>query len=482
MAGPGDTGNVDTNSINDAAAHLGVLQTIIDKLGTSFQGLLDKISGLGGKVSTQTKDAEVGAKSLWEQLKALGEAAGDAGNKSFSKMSNDIDNAAQGANKLKSIMMGIGELSISGTMFNDFKTGSEADITSVESHIEQITDLIGKVPGLKKISGGIENFAQNAAQGEKLENTYIALAASTGRLNGLFSDSGKTLENLSATTAQYSKNVVNNANAVGLDAQQVLGYAATLGQIPGLVDTVANYSGNASDSTNGLVAAMKLMIGSGRSMKEVNDEMTEAYENIGQARGALDDTTSSKKEVEFFATISDTANTLGVRFQDVRTVLDQTAKDFKYVGDNTAAAATILGTYTQALEKTGLTAKASTDLVGKMIGGVSQLTTAQKAFISSQSGGPGGLQGAFKIEQMMRQGKTQDVMAMAEKVMRQKMGGRIYGLDEAAQGGQAAAQFMKQREMVKSGIFGVGAGASNEEATRILEALRDRNVSGFNAI
>jgi hypothetical protein len=61
---------------------------------------------------------------------------------------------------------------------------------------------------------------------------------------------------------------------------------------------------------------------------------------------------------------------------------------------------------------------------------------------------------------------------MAEKAMRQQFNGRIVTREEAAtQGGATASQFMRQRSLLQSGAFGIGKDVSDDQATKLLEAM-----------
>jgi hypothetical protein len=214
---------------------------------------------------------------------------------------------------------------------------------------------------------------------------------------------------------------------------------------------------------------MQLMTGTGRSQDDVIKSLNFAYDNLSTSQGKIVD--SGQKAAEFFATISSVANTLKLKFDDVQPVMNAIAEQFKFVGNETDAAAKVLGRYTDALRETGLTSKASLGIVQEMVGTMSNLTTGTKAFLSLRSGGPGGLQGGFQIDQLLRQGKLDQVVQMAERSLKQQFGGRIYSQAEAAQSPEAASQFMRQRQLLQSGAFGIGKGMSDDKATRLLESL-----------
>jgi hypothetical protein len=256
---------------------------------------------------------------------------------------------------------------------------------------------------------------------------------------------------------------------VGLSNKEVLSFASGLKTIPGAMDSFIQTGSGANNVIDTLTGTMRLMSGAGVSQTEVINDLDVAYEKLSQSTGKVTD--SAQKGAEFLADVSEIANTLGLRFADVRKVLDDVAGRFEFIGNETDGASRALGRYVSALQETGLTGKASLDIVNKMTDSLAGMTTGTKAFLSLRNGGPGGLQGAFQIDQMLRQGKIDEVLKMTERNLRQQFGGRIFTQAEAASSPEAASQFMRQRSLLQSGAFGVGKGLGDDQATRLLEAL-----------
>src|SRR5258708_7807257 len=246
-------------------------------------------------------------------------------------------------------------------------------------------------------------------------------------------------------------------------------FANALKIIPGVMDQNITAGIAGEESTTSLIAAMKVMTGTGRSQADVIKALNVAYDDLSQSQGKVSD--NAQKGAELLSTISSVSTGLKLRFEDVRGALEGVADQFKFVGNETDAAARVLSRYTDALRETGLTGKASMEIIQGMVKNVSDLNIGTKAFLSLRSGGPGGLQGAFQIEQLLRQGKLDEVVQMAERSLRQQFGGRVVNQAEAAQSPEAASQFMRQRQLLQSGVFGIGKGLGDEQATRLLEAL-----------
>jgi hypothetical protein len=110
-------------------------------------------------------------------------------------------------------------------------------------------------------------------------------------------------------------------------------------------------------------------------------------------------------------------------------------------------------------------------MVSGIAGGIKDLDIAQKAFISAQTGGPGGLAGGYQIEMMMREGNMDQVFNMVQQTLKQQFGGSIVTLEEAAQNAGSAAQMVRQVAFLRQGPLG-NVVKSDQEAYRLLEAMK----------
>jgi hypothetical protein len=377
---------------------------------------------------------------------------------------NGIDTITSGISKL-------GAFVSNAHMFDDFSKDSMDHINDVSQSIDSMQQSLKRVGINININTPL---IQNAVQAEKLETAYMRLAAQSGNLNTVFGGIGDRLQDVGAISGEYANKIGLIASANGQSVKSALNLSSAIDKIPGSMSQVIITGSGAGAGMQKLDAAFKLISGSGMSQSDMVKTLSFAYENLSASQGKIVD--SSQKGMEMFALISQVSNVLQVDLNDVRHTMEGIATDFSRVGNETDASAKILGRYTSALRETGLTAKASMDIIRGMTHSISQMEMGTKAFLSLRSGGPGGLQGAFKIEQLLRDGKLDQVMQMAERSLKQQMGGRIYSLQEAARDPGAAAQFMRQREMVKSGAFGIGKGLDDAGATRLLEALGKGNI------
>lgn len=318
------------------------------------------------------------------------------------------------------------------------------------------------------------NLARQADNALKLQNGIIQLAAHTGNLNNVFALAGTKLENINALIQKHSE-MISQANlATGVAPEIVEKYYSELGQIPGALESLVSSSGSANERTTMLTAAMKMAAGTGRSFEEVMDDLKTAFREYGL---------TGESALTFSAQISAVTQNLGVELSTVKDALRSGADSFKMFASAGESAsnmasglADIMNDYAKSLESTNVSGTVAVDIVRNMTGQISQMGIAQKSFLSSQTGGAGGLMGAFQIDKMMRDG---DIKGVFEKVKQQmqKQFGSIVTLNEASQSQSAAAQMTKQMMILRQGPLGQFA-RSDVEAQRILEGLRASQDNG----
>lgn len=464
----------------DDTVNISDLGNVVDEVKQSIADAKDQVNSLGQSFHNVLGDKLVG------YLKAARSLIDTDLTSSYKNFADKIENAPVEINletgdfessmtRASNSFLAFSQVISNAKVFQNFKTDSEASINSTIDNLGKLNTALKNV-GLGEIGGGgivskiLGNVADNISQGEKLKNTYLSIAAASGKLNDAFDGSNGKLKDLNALLTNYSERIGQTALVTGLSVDQTLQFASALDSM-GISSSKSVNLGNSSMST--LLATMQLMSGSGRSMGEVTEILGKAFENLsGNTRGMVD---SGQLGIEMFAQMSNTANTLGLRFDYVKGLLEETAKNFRFIGNETDATTKILGRYSEALQQTGLTSKASVDIVSDLTKNIGQLTMGTKALISQQSGMGGGLQGAFKIEQLVATGKLDEVMKMSERLFRQVAGGRIYTREEAANSPQAAAGFMRQRQLLQSGAVGFKIEDENA-ASKFLEALSRGNL------
>ncbi len=465
-----------------------------DKLGTSVKATKEELDDLNLSNQSFIAKAKESTASLSNLITSLNKGKDALASLSLSagESQESLNKLGISADSLKNTFLGLGTVIGSSDVFKGLSknldqgqvsfTGYSEKLSELKSRFgntkSTIQDLIGVVPGLgaalEKASGGklgsilgqsaasgialLQRFSEKADSARRAETAFMQIAAASGQLGKAFTGAAVDSTKLQTGLLQMASLTQNLAITTGLLPEKLAEMAAMFGKtIPGALDQTIVAAGG----INNFDAVLRLAAGSGRSFNDILDDLKTAYDELGL---------SGEKALKFTALISETSNVLGIRLTDVESTLKTVATNFRYIGDNTEAATRAMARFVPALRETGLSAKASSDLVAGMINNVKNLEIGTKAFISARSGGPGGLQGAFQIEKLMREGKMDEVMKMVEGTLKKQIGGKIVSLQEASQSPELAAQRFKQQAMLKSGAFG-GLAKNDEEASRILDAM-----------
>ena len=318
---------------------------------------------------------------------------------------------------------------------------------------------------IKQVGKTMMEHADNAI---KLERSYLSLGAKSGELGDIFARSGDGFKNLNAVMSEQRAMIDSVAASTNHSIAEVEKYYMEIGKLPGgLKETVTGLDGAANGMTM-LEGAINVARGTGQDFGTVMTDLNSAFTNYGlTGEGAL----------TFTSRISELSSNLKIRLDDVRAGILATAQAFKGLADTGEAAnrmaegaAKIFNQYVGALKETGLTGQDAINILTNMETQVKSLTLAQKGFLSAQTGGAGGLRGAFQIEQMMREGDIEGVMDKVRKQMEGQLG-KIVTVQEAASSESAAAQLTRQIMILKQGPLG-GMAKTDQDAMRLLEGLR----------
>lgn len=321
------------------------------------------------------------------------------------------------------------------------------------------TDTIGKTTA--QITELIKGVLAGPDAALKFQNGFLQMAAAGGGLGKVFQQTGGDLRNINDLLQTQSQMLGKAIQATNTDAKTTTEYYTALGEIPGYLNAQSGATEVGVGKLNMLTAAMKIAHGTGQEQRAIIGDLTKAYETYGA---------SGEKALDFTARISELSQKYNVRLQDTREYMTRTAESFKFLGENVDSSAKMFESYFSRLRDTGLSTKAAVEVTDDMAGSLAKMTIAQKAFLSSRTGGPGGLMGAVQIEKDIRDGKMADVMKKVEDALKQQFG-RIVTQQEATTSQQAAAQFVKQRMFLQQGPFGQLTGGDEGKATRLLEAF-----------
>lgn len=321
--------------------------------------------------------------------------------------------------------------------------------------------------GAGVVKNFVEEMSKAADNALHLQQGYLAMAGATGTLGRAYEEAGPNLINLNDMMLKQRTLLDEVASATGASTKQTAAFYAELGTaIPDSVNKQVNATGQAGQSMNGLQAVMTVAAGTGRDVASVIKDLSTAYEDYNL---------TGERALEFTTRMSDLSNRFGINLSYTEGFLKQNADAFKLLGASGSDVDQTFNRMFTSFTSTGLSAKQSTDIIGGLTSQMAHLTVAQKAFLSAQSGGPGGLRGAYQIDNMLKDGKTDEVLKMVEDNLKKHFGGKIYTQEDAGQSDFAAAQFTKQRAMLQSGAFGglVKQGPEGDAtAARILEAMQ----------
>lgn len=325
--------------------------------------------------------------------------------------------------------------------------------------------------GFKVLSNLATQMAASADEALQLRTEMIQLGAQTGALDEIYGAAGNNLEKINYLLQIQQQALNDAATATQLPIDSIKKYYAQLGTIPQALGAEVKSSTEAGRSIGMLTATIQYATGSGRNYKEVVDDLRTAFRDYNLV---------GEDALKFTARIGELSNKFGIEISDVRSALTATADSFKMFGNEAEGAAAMMNQYLGALQSTGLSGKAAIDVVSGMTDGLKNMTIAQKAFLSGQTGGSGGLMGAFQIEKLLREGKIDQVFDKVKQQMTKQFG-QIVSLDDAANSPQAASQLTKQIMTLRQGPLGQFA-KDDQSAIRILEAFKKGSATPAGAL
>lgn len=316
--------------------------------------------------------------------------------------------------------------------------------------------------------GKMDNLLSSADKAKAFESSIISMSAATGEFGQLMSEVGDDFSGLEDKMVSMIDANLQVANSSGLTTTQVSKMQVELGKIQGALSTNFDSLGGVDGRTSMLEATLRLATGSGIKFEEAVNDLDFAFQNYN---------TTGEKALTFIARMSAVSKDIGLPLKNVKDFTKSAGEGFKFFGDNSQSVLNILSKFGPALKESGLGPKAVQELTQNMIGNIGQLNTASRAFISSTSGGPGGLRGSAQIELLKTQGRLDKVQQMVEKSLRQQFGGKIVTLEEAAKSDSAAAQYEKQKLLLMTGPTKI---ANTEgEARAIIDAMAKGKTSGI---
>lgn len=453
---------------SDAGVSLNNLGTISDEVGSVFHSLRTKLDFAGislGNISSLADDqaakfglittSVLGAKEAYTSLAGVDTSRLVTFSGQISQLM-DIIKRGPGTSLAADAITKITE--------NMRKLGAPAETIAAA--------LVGLKNGVTQVADAFFISADNAA---RLQNAMIQLtiqgSGSAALFDNLSSDLqtvGEDFENLGQLTDMYQNRLAQTMRATHLTNEQVANYAAMINRMPGGLKTLLDSTGVTTDATNILTDSIQYATGAGRKQEDVFKDMSQAI---------LQYKVTGEDALRFSARMTEVADTLGAQVDDVQSALTRSADAFKMfvgVGSNaqamTQGMAKAMEEYVSKLTSVGVPAQNAIDMFKNYTDQVGKMDVAQKAFLSAQSGGPGGLRGAFQIDAMIKRGDFEGLRRRTEDAIR-KMTGPIVSFDEAQKSDTAAERYMRQIQILQQGPLG-GQARTQQEAENLLEAMR----------
>jgi len=138
------------------------------------------------------------------------------------------------------------------------------------------------------------------------------------------------------------------------------------------------------------------------------------------------------------------------------------------LGENTEATTNVVKAFDNVFKDSDISPAAMQEVITQAAAGVKALDVGKAAFISAQTGGPGGLAGNFELKLAQREGRMDEVMQRTMEAMQNQFGGDIVSLEDAAGNQALAGELQKQMEFIKMS----GLASDDNSAIRVLEAMK----------
>jgi hypothetical protein len=309
----------------------------------------------------------------------------------------------------------------------------------------------------EKVSDFFGEMAKGSDKVINVQRAIVATAAAQGHLTSVISDSDKTFKGLNQEYQNFVDLNYSTAHDTHQSVEAITDLYEVVKDLPGVFDKSITIGNN---SMGQMAAMSRMAAGFGVSNKSIGDELHALYERVG---------TEGKKAEETIANLHERAGDSKLRFPMFsKSVLDM-ADSFKMLGDNTDSATNIVSTFDDVLGKSNISPEALKQVVDGLGAGIKKMSEGQKAFVSAQTGGPGGLAGAFEIDYAIKEGKMDEVIKKTMSAMQNQFGGQVVTLKDVHQNANLAGQLQKQVQYLTE-VAGI-AGDKNQ-AYQLLEAMK----------
>lgn len=320
---------------------------------------------------------------------------------------------------------------------------------------------LGGETGVSALVGQLSDITASAEGVEDYRSTLMSLAATRGDLGKFFTETGENFEGLGDHLRSDVATNLKLAESLKISVGEVEKLNVAFNAIPGTLGATVKVGSEATKQLSLLDAAVNLARGSGRKFTEIQDDINVALNEFGF---------SAQKAIEYSARISEVSKAGGIPLAQVKNIIHDVSGTYRLYGDNVDAASRMTLKFYDNLRQSGVSAKDSENIIKGFSKSVENLSLAQKSFLSSQTGGPGGLLGGLQIEKMLSEGKMDEVFDKVKATIQKQFNGKIMTLADVKTQ-EDASIFTKQRTLLTQGPLGKIVG-SDAEASKVLESFK----------
>lgn len=446
----GEVSNSSLNFNDIQTSQIGIFDSLSNKI-QSFSPLLSNLSTF-----SDTNTASFGLMSA-ALIKAT-ESFKDFGNVDTTRLSTFSD-------QYKKLLTTIKDSPVGSTAAKVAMDALSGGLQKSGASSSELSRIMGDLK--RGVVSTAESFLMGADNTLRYQNALIQTAAAQGSMQDLLSKTGAGFENLNQITKQHLEVMEASMGATNMDKDRIQQFMNVLKDLPGGMSNFGDSVEIAGQKTSLLTAAIQYAQGSGRSMADITKDMSKAMNDYGA---------SNENALKYTARMSEMSETLGARTEDVQAAVGRSTDAFKSfvfggidVNQMTKGMTDSMEAYVSRLQSVGVPTKNAIEMAQNLQGTMSKLSVAQQSFMSSQTGGPGGIRGALQIEDLMKTDPAAAQKKMEETI--RKMTGPLVSREQAKQNEGMAARYEMQIQMLQQGPMGAAA-KDPQQAAAMLEAMR----------
>lgn len=288
----------------------------------------------------------------------------------------------------------------------------------------------------------------NADNMRHLENAFIMTSASGGTMSEFLKDAGTHLENLStmALKAAVAQNATQKATGATDKAMEDM--LNNVKELPGGFLHMSDAMQGVSGDMTILTAAMQYADGAGRKQADVVDDMSQGMLEYGM---------SMPKSLEYSNQITAASEALGAKMGDVKAAVHYTTDAFKFqvfagtdADKMTQGMTKSMEAYVTQLKNVGVPIQNAIAFSKDYVDQIHNMSVGQEAFLSQQTGGPGGMMGAIQME-LLKKNNPEEFQKKYMESLKKTIGGNMVTQEEGAKSQGAANQYEKEVQFITKG-------------------------------